>query len=294
MLGTRDSTASRITRLSLVIRSRAIRASVFTWSSLVGVLITSKWDPAIIPLVLAPLSTFLIALGVYILNDLFDSSVDEINRPELKAILRPQRRDTFGLVVGLMSAGILIGYALGHLTLLISIAEVSVGALYSIRPFSLKDRFIVKTVSIGGGGVLANFFGGAAGGIIDPSLVFCSVMFLTFIFVTSPLNDLADYPGDLEGRRKTIPIVIGPENTIRLAMILSVVPFIAAVVFFQYVQLNMFSIIILFAVSVRALQLIWPMRNSNGDLTVVKKNHRKMIVLHFILQGAIGLGVLAL
>ena len=46
-------------------------------------------------------------------------------------------------------------------------------------------------------------------------------MLAMMVFVTSPLNDLGDIKGDKKAGRRTIPIVLGKENTIRLSMLIT-------------------------------------------------------------------------
>src|SRR5918995_1769233 len=51
--------------------------------------------------------------------------------------------------------------------------------------------------------------------------MFAGAMLALMVFVTSPLNDLGDIKGDKEAGRKTIPIVLGMKNTIRLSMLIT-------------------------------------------------------------------------
>lgn len=41
------------------------------------------------------------------------------------------------------------------------------------------------------------------------------------VFVTSPLNDLGDIGGDRHAGRRTIPIIIGNENTVKLSILIT-------------------------------------------------------------------------
>jgi geranylgeranylglycerol-phosphate geranylgeranyltransferase len=47
-------------------------------------------------------------------------------------------------------------------------------------------------------------------------------MLAMMVFVTSPLNDLGDINGDKEAGRRTIPIVIGKENAVRLSILIAI------------------------------------------------------------------------
>ncbi len=47
-------------------------------------------------------------------------------------------------------------------------------------------------------------------------------MLALMVIVTSPLNDLGDIKGDKEAGRKTIPIVLGKKNTLRLSLLVTI------------------------------------------------------------------------
>ncbi|MDG6922290.1 MAG: UbiA prenyltransferase family protein, partial [Nitrososphaerota archaeon] len=276
-------------------RSRLIKASVYTFSTLAGILIATRGHFSPEVLLLAPLSTLLISLAVYVLNDLSDLEVDRINAPN-RPLARQvvSKREGLGFVLVLSGLGTAIGYVLGPFTFVIALLEILVGVLYSIRPFNFKDRFIVKTLSIGAGGILANLFGGVASGIVNLDLIFCSAMFLIFIFSTSPLNDLADYVGDKSHNRKTIPIVIGPERTIKLSILTSIAPPIFALIFFKLLSFNPLSILLLALITIRSLQLLLPLAKTELSFATVRKHQKKMVYLHFLLQGALVVGSFAL
>lgn len=46
-------------------------------------------------------------------------------------------------------------------------------------------------------------------------------MLAMMVFVASPLNDLGDIKGDNKAGRRTNPIVLGKENTIRFSMLIT-------------------------------------------------------------------------
>ncbi|MCL5068961.1 MAG: UbiA family prenyltransferase, partial [Thaumarchaeota archaeon] len=244
-------------------RSRLKKASVYTFSTLAGILIATRGSFIPEILILAPLSTFLISLAVYLLNDLFDLEVDKINAPNRPlATQAVSRKEAIVFVLVLNCAGVAVALFLGPLAFTIALFEILIGVLYSIRPFNFKDRFIVKTLSIGAGGILANIFGGVASGVVNADLIFCSAMFLVFIFSTSPLNDLADYVGDKSQNRKTIPIVIGPKRTIRLSILMSIAPPLSALVFFRILSFSPLSVVLLAFVAARSVQLLLPLTKS--------------------------------
>ena len=278
-----------------LIRSRASRALVFSWSTVAGILITTKGHPPIGDLVLAPTGIFVIALSVYLLNDIVDSDIDRINAPTRPIPSQAASlKGTFVFLLFLSVIGMSIAYLLGPLAFVIGIMEIVLGVCYSMRPMCFKDRFLVKTFAIGAGGVLANFFGGASVGIFNLNLVYCAAMFVIFLFATSPINDLADYAGDKALNRRTIPIIIGPTRTVELSIFASVTPFISAVVLSRFLGINALSIFLLSVLAARSLQLLLPLVKQTSDLTIVRKRHKQMVPLHFVLLAAIVIGTIAL
>lgn len=243
--------------------------------------------------VLASLSTFLMSLAVYITNDMVDLEVDKINAPNRLLVAQFVRKTDVLILISLLNlGGMAIGYWLGINAFLITVAELVLGITYSVRPFSFKDRFLVKTLAIGGGGILAIIFGGVAAGNVNGTVIYAAAMFLVFLFVTSPVNDLADYIGDRAQGRRTIPIIIGPKNTIRLAISAAITPFTSALFVLPALDLNILTLILFSLLGGRSIHLLAPLLKDDPDLKVVRKQHKLMVPLHFFLQGALAMGIL--
>jgi geranylgeranylglycerol-phosphate geranylgeranyltransferase len=282
-------------KLFQLIGSRIRKASVYTFATFAGIIIATRvhFSPEII--VLAPLSTLCLSLAIYLLNDLFDVETDRINSPNRPLVSQSvTKRDILHFIIFLNVAGIGIAYYLGIATFLLSLLEILLGVAYSVRPFDFKDRFILKTASIGLGGVLANLFGGIASHVVNVDLIFCCAMFLVYVFATSPLNDLADYVGDKLQNRRTIPIVIGPQGTIRLSILTSLIPPIASLVFLRTLDFNILAFAVLSLIAAWSLRLLLPLGRSEVSYAAVRSSQRKMVYFHFLLQGAFLLGSLTL
>jgi len=214
------------------------------------------------------------------------------DRPMASHVVK--RNDAIMLIVLLNSTGVFIAYLFGWETLLISIAEIMLGVAYSFRPFVFKDRFILKTLSIGAGGILASFFGGASSRGIDAGVVYAATMFLVLLFATSPINDLADLVGDGKQKRRTIPIVIGSANTVKLSIFASITPLVSSIFMLQQLNMNLLTVLLLGLLAARSVQLLLPLMKIQYDPKVVRRQHKKMVFLHFLLQGALAIGSLPL
>lgn len=192
-----------------------------------------------------PMSTLLIITGMYVLNDLFDADLDRINgktkRPIPSGKVSKRQALVFVVlmnVVGL-SVPILANNVLG--TILASTITL-IGILYSLPKISLKDKFIIKTCAIGIAMACSLLLGAsmyfidnvgtdisimfywisvqAGGQFLYP--MFSGLVLAMMVLVTSPLNDLGDIKGDKQAGRRTIPIVLGKENTVRLSMLITI------------------------------------------------------------------------
>lgn len=192
-----------------------------------------------------PMSTLLIITGMYVLNDLFDADLDRINgktkRPIPSGKVSKRQALVFVIlmnVVGL-SVPILANNVLG--TILASTIAL-IGVLYSLPKISLKDKFIIKTCAIGIAMACSLLLGASmyfidnvgtdistmfywisvqtGGQFLYP--MFSGLVLAMMVLVTSPLNDLGDIKGDKQAGRRTIPIVLGKENTVRLSMLITI------------------------------------------------------------------------
>jgi geranylgeranylglycerol-phosphate geranylgeranyltransferase len=283
----------RIRQVLRLARSRFARASVYTWATLMAVVLSTAGIPDPSTALLASLSTFLISLAVYVLNDLADLEVDKINAPNRPLVQGSiNGSDALGMILLLNSGGLAIGYLFGIQTFLISMGEIGLGIAYSIKPFVLMNRALAKTLAIGVGGMMAILFGGAAAGNINGTVIYCAILFLAFLFTTSPINDLADYVGDLAQGRRTIPIRIGRRNTVRLALLASIAPMASAPLALPLLGLNSMTTILFGLLAARSIQILAPLLRENTNHQSVRILHKRLVPLHFLLQLSLVIGTL--
>ncbi|MCL5318426.1 MAG: UbiA family prenyltransferase [Thaumarchaeota archaeon] len=269
-----------------------MRASVYTWATCVAVALSAGGKPDLIVTFLSALTTFLMFLAIYVFNDLTDLEVDAINAPNRPLALQSvTKTDALLLVLLLNFAGMAIGYWLGLVTFIITVAELLLGITYSVKPFNFKDRFLVKTLAIGAGGILASLYGGAAtANSLNGSVIYAALLFLIFLFVTSPINDLADYVGDKAQGRRTIPIIIGQKNTVKLALAVSVVPLLSSLAVLPAVGLSRVTLVMFALLAARSIQLLAPLLKGYSSPQMVRSQHKRMVPLHFLLQASLAAG----
>ncbi len=271
-----------------------------------GLILISK----LLPL---PIASFLILTGMYILNDLADADLDRSNgkkRPIAKGQVPKVHAGIFVILTN-VTAVLLVLTTLSFPATLVALALVSMGVFYSAPKISLKDRFVLKTLSIAFAMMLCVMLGWLAETNWDTkyfanhdksssylnSLLVCTyaaLMLGIIVFITSLLNDLGDVEGDRAAFRRTIPIVIGRENTVLVSMFLVTLMIGVSWIFF-YVLGNDLGPITPILVSLVAVLMLMNTRKTLkrlNDREVVRKQHKKSVPLHFVLHLAIIVGAL--
>lgn len=192
-----------------------------------------------------PISTLLIITGMYVLNDLFDADLDRINgktnRPIPSGKVSKGHALLFVIMTNVIGLSVPV-FSNNQLGIVLASVIALIGILYSLPKVSLKDRYIIKTCAIGiamASSLLlgaSNYLNGDSGTDIGNAFrwtsghmeglmlypIYAAIMLFMMVFVTSPLNDLGDIRGDREAGRRTIPIVIGKVNTVRLSLLITI------------------------------------------------------------------------
>jgi geranylgeranylglycerol-phosphate geranylgeranyltransferase len=281
-----------------------------------------------------PMSTLLIITGMYVLNDLFDADLDRINgktkRPIPSGKVSKRQALVFVIlmnVVGL-SVPILANNVLGAI---LASTIALIGVLYSLPKISLKDKFVIKTCAIGIAMACSLLLGASMYFIdnvgTDISTIFYRISVQTggqflypmfsglvlamMVLVTSPLNDLGDIKGDKQAGRRTIPIVLGKENTVRLSMLITIgiavsswMLYVSSLSSFENdaIRLNdkigTFSLTLPLIVSGTCLLVIFHLLNVSKrieDQNYIRESvSKKSVPLHLLLQLSLVVGCLLL
>jgi geranylgeranylglycerol-phosphate geranylgeranyltransferase len=177
-----------------------------------------------------PLASLLVTAGTYIMNDLVDADLDRANgkkRPIPSGLVSKEQAWAFvALTFGI--AVLLTAITFRPVSLLILALMLTIGITYSAPKIALMKRFMVKTASIAVFYVICALLGMTSAYNFDlaaqsPMLVISVLSTLALmVFISSTLNDMGDVDGDRAAGRRTIPIVIGKDSTIKLTMILAV------------------------------------------------------------------------
>jgi len=282
----------RLRAYSWCIKSRA-RAFSFAWATLIGSLVASRGIPPLLPALGAVIVGSVIALSIYIFNDVMDLDVDRINlvdRPIAQE--KVSKREALSLAFFLTAVGAVLSLFINLTTFLLCVAGIALGFAYSTRPTNFRDRFLLKQLSIAGGALISSLTGGAAVGTLSWSVLFAGLMFFAYAVAMSPIVDLGDIEGDRKRGRKTLPIVWGPEYTIRLAMAIMLSMMVAGIVGYYQLGFNLALPTLVSLVCLACVWVLYPLLGRWQDSQYCRILVKKWIFLHFMLQLSIVIGAI--
>jgi geranylgeranylglycerol-phosphate geranylgeranyltransferase len=264
----------------------------------------------------APLfaATFLIITGMYVLNDLVDADLDKSSgkkRPISSGQVTKAQAQIF--VIATNAAGIILALITFNLpSVIIALTIVGIGLMYSLPKICLKDRFVLKTASIAAASMLCLMLGSSyafnnpgtihnnynyIGGALSSPILICTYAALmsgSIIFITSLLNDLGDVEGDKAFGRRTIPVVIGKKNTVILTITIAATMIVISWMSFYMLPTNIgliCPILVSLVASMATIKMAEILKHL-GDHEFIRKQHKKSMSWHLMLQSALIVGAL--
>ena len=248
-----------------------------------------------------PLASLLTTAGTYIMNDLVDVNLDRANgkkRPLSSGRVSKKQAKIF-VSCTFLAAVLLILLTFRPISLIIILSMLAIGIAYSAPKIALMKRFVIKTVSIVVFYVLCALLGLTSAynlelALENPVLVANVLLTLAImVFISSTLNDMGDVGGDRDAGRRTIPMVIGNDNTINLTMVLSAIILVETWAFYGAAMIfgdgNPVTPITTSIIALIILMTSRNMRKMIHNPEFVRSQHKKL----FPLQMAIHLSLIA-
>ena len=253
-----------------------------------------------------PFITLMIAVGMYILNDLVDADVDKVNsknRPIPSGQVSKKQAWSFILLTNGAAVGMLI-LTFTLASVIIVVPMILIGILYSIpKRIALMNRFMLKNIAIASFYMLCTMLGMTSSyGIelaINNPVVPIHTMAVSgiMIFVGSTINDLGDIKGDKAAGRRTVPIILGGEKTTRMLIILlasmAALSWILYGASVEHTTLSMMMTATPIAVTIVAslgLLRMANIRNVFKDVKLMRLQHKKWFPLYIVLQSGFVVG----
>jgi 4-hydroxybenzoate polyprenyltransferase len=255
-------------------------------------------------IVAAPFITLMIAVGMYILNDLIDANVDSTNlknRPIPSGVVSKKQAWTFIMLTNGAALGILMS-TLPIASIMFVMPMMLIGIFYSMpKRIALMNRFVIKNIAIALFYMLCSMLGITSSYSIELAINNPIVAIHTItlsgimIFVGSTINDLGDIKGDKAAGRRTIPIVFGGENTVKILIILlASMPVISWILYSSFVEhygiSTMMPPIAVTIVASLALLRMTKIGKVFEDMKLMREQHKKWFPLHIVLQSGMVVG----
>jgi 4-hydroxybenzoate polyprenyltransferase len=209
-------------------------------------------------LVQLDLSWFLASWFVYLVNGLSDIEGDRRNgsrRPLVQGLL--STRVAVCMSVGLAAGSMLIVSMSGLVNLLMVVAFLALGFVYSFGPRPSKNFALTASLTVGCAGFATFIFGAfASGHHVDLEIVLVAAVLGAWMLVAGNAKDFGDELGDRVAGRRTLPIVLGSRSARRVVTTaVTIVGSLAVVVGVRSPQLLPLALLLPSAVAMGVLAL---------------------------------------
>jgi 4-hydroxybenzoate polyprenyltransferase len=112
------------------------------------------------------------------------------------------------------------------------------------------------------------------------------------IFITSPVSDAADITGDSLAGRRTIPIVIGSENTIKMAILLAISMSALSWLLYSLHGIGLITTVLVNLITMMTMMYMIRSLKQLHDTKFVLDPRKKTMPLYIMLQSALIMGTL--
>lgn len=245
-----------------------------------------------------PVISLLITTGMFLLNDILDIELDRANgkkRPLPSG--QVTKRQGWIFIIWTNAAAIALAIITGNpMTMILVVPMLAIGLLYSAPKIALDDRFVIKTLVIAIYYILCAALGFtsiygidlAAGNPMLP--IYAAFVLGGMRFISSVLNDTGDVEGDRAAGRRTIPIVIGRANTVKMGVWIALGMIGISVGFYAANGVGLISM--LMTSSFAALLAIRMARTIKGagDKEFIRKQHKRLLPFDLSLLSALAAG----
>ncbi len=249
----------------LLIKSRAFNTFPYAWTSATGALMASHGSPPMLQFFLVVLSVFLMALSVYIYNDLVDADMDKLNpekknRPFTSGKVTKQQAMRFIYVTSLIAvtSSLFVSIQTG----LLCIIWLALFLAYSNPHIYLKRRMLLKEGTPAMGYLLAIIMGAVSAGPISPNVVFGAIFWGSLIFVSIPaFRDTTDLEEDTKFGIKSLASIMSWKHRIEMTLLFFLATMTLTPLTYVYFGFNVIFPIVMIAMGLVILRYMFPLLN---------------------------------
>jgi 4-hydroxybenzoate polyprenyltransferase len=284
-----------IVKLLLCLKSRFVVVPGFIVPAVINLLIVTHLTPNTFDVIKITVTAFSISYAVYWFNDYTDLK-DDLKNKELGNYGPASRPYGSGIVTGnelltfivlFAGVGLIVSYFINVKVLLANLTFLILGYLYSAEPLKLKRRFVWKNVVTTLGVLVIGLSGAFVTGELLPMNLFYAFINL-LIYLTQPaVLDIRDISGDEAVGVKSFPVVLGPEFTVRFALMTSIAIILSAYVGYYNFGLS-YAVPILVSIIMSAwIIAIYPLITKWSDPLLVDKICMKrlaplLLIMHLV------------
>ena len=209
------------------------------------------------------LSVILISAAGYVVNDIYDTGMDKINKPKKVVVGKSISKDqAFNIYTGLNLAGLAIGFYLSYLVDHINFAFVYVASSLLLYQYAVSFKKILLV-----GNLIISLLGGISVFIVvlydllpaidneNRELIYQAFKIISvysvFAFVITLIREIVKDIEDIEGDRKfgvkSLAIEIGIDRTKKIASVISLLPLITIFYYaLNFLAIQTYSLIYIF------------------------------------------------
>ncbi|MEM2431645.1 MAG: UbiA family prenyltransferase [Candidatus Bathyarchaeia archaeon] len=212
------------------------------------------------------LSVLFISLSAYIYNDCTDIEIDKINKLNRPLVTgEATESDAKKLIIFLGTLSLILSSMVNLESFLLMLVFTILLFSYSYSKIRLKNKFLVKDLTIATGSFLPYIIGGFSVGSIFPPVILMGIIGFISALSTSVIKDFKQIEGDKIYRVKTLPIVWGPKLTVRFVIAVILSASIGTALGYYQLGFNMIFPILSFCASAAWIYVVYPLLRSSGS-----------------------------
>jgi 4-hydroxybenzoate polyprenyltransferase len=201
----------------------------------------------ILPWILSLVAVFSVWQYTIHLNDVFDVEIDRISHADRPLVKHEvSQRSYIILLICLLCVVFGISIYLGWVSVLVASIYVGLATIYSAPPFRMR-QYIIQTIFIGAGSMLAFFFGfSSLNSLFSGEIAVIGSLVFLGLSTGTVIKDYKDYEGDKAANVTTLFTKFGVNQGLLISYILLVITFLLPLVLIH--QITDVLVIIGFAI----------------------------------------------
>ncbi|MCI9845657.1 geranylgeranylglycerol-phosphate geranylgeranyltransferase [Flavobacterium pectinovorum] len=257
------------------------------------------------------LSTVLIAAAGYVINNIFDTETDSINKPK-EVVIGRGITETMGynIYIALNIIGVAIGFYLsnviqrpGFATIFIFLASLLYFYSTTLKQIMLLGNFAValllamSVLIIGVFDVFPAIIAENKAQMASLFSILTDYAIFAFIinFIREIVKDTEDVNGDYNQGMNTLPIAIGISRTAKIVSVLSIIPFILSILYIKnYFLENGLYIATLYSFALVLAPLLYFMVKAFSAKSKKDFHHLSSVLKLILLFGILSIVVITL